>query len=223
MTQGWPQRCCMRSKSSTLSRLKRTSWHHDWYFLYLCVPSYLEVKTLTVTDDGQDSQVYLTFPEGTLLQRDAVTCRSKDVAAADGHELAAFIPASHVVQYSRVVNKRIQFAGDNKGEVTFRNKVEYGNQLFRLWSSLFLLICWNLFFMVEHRHQWSLGMFWDWYCRSTDSNQTHIKQRRRNGAMQVYSTAQIHFAGMILRFKSRCLLMKNEDLWLSNYSSSGEV
>lgn len=77
-------------------------------------------KSLTVTNDGQDGQVHLAFPGGALLQRNAITCSRKDVAASNGHELAAFVPAGHVVQYGRIVNKRIQFAERNKWVASFK-------------------------------------------------------------------------------------------------------
>lgn len=52
----------------------------------------------------------MSLPVGILLDGDAVARGGKDVAAADGHQLAALVPARHVVQHSRVVDESVQFA-----------------------------------------------------------------------------------------------------------------
>lgn len=49
----------------------------------------------------------MSLPERLLLDGDAVPRRGEDVAAANGHQLAALVPASHVVQYGRVVNESV--------------------------------------------------------------------------------------------------------------------
>jgi len=62
----------------------------------------------TVSDDAQDGQVHQALPVGPLLQGDAVARGGKDVAAADGDQLAAVVSARHVVQHRRVVDERVQ-------------------------------------------------------------------------------------------------------------------
>ena len=75
---------------------------------------------LTVSKELQDGQVHVSLPVGILLDGDAVACGGKDVAAANGHQLAALVPARHVVQHSRVVDESVQFAeeGETQSEGT---------------------------------------------------------------------------------------------------------
>lgn len=58
----------------------------------------------------------MALPVGILLDGDAVPCGGKDVAAADGHQLAALVPARHVVQHSRIVDESVQFAEEEETE-----------------------------------------------------------------------------------------------------------
>lgn len=62
----------------------------------------------TVSEELQQSQVNGPFPARLLLQSDAVSRGCKHFAAADGHQLAAFILPSHVVQNSGVVDEGVQ-------------------------------------------------------------------------------------------------------------------
>lgn len=52
----------------------------------------------------------MPLPERLLLDGDAVPGGGEDVAAADGHQLAALVAAGHVVEYGRVVNEGVEFA-----------------------------------------------------------------------------------------------------------------
>lgn len=65
---------------------------------------------LTVAKKLQDGQVHVSLPPRLLLDGDAVSRGGEDVAAANGHQLAALVPASHVVQDGGIVNEGIQFA-----------------------------------------------------------------------------------------------------------------
>lgn len=71
---------------------------------------------LTVSEELQDGEVHVALPVGILLDGDAVPCGGKDVAAADGHQLAALVPARHVVQHSRIVDESVQFADEEETE-----------------------------------------------------------------------------------------------------------
>lgn len=71
---------------------------------------------LTVSKELQDGQVHMSLPEGLLLDGDAVPCGGEDVAAANGHQLAALVPASHVVQHGRVINESVEFANEKERE-----------------------------------------------------------------------------------------------------------
>ncbi len=62
---------------------------------------------LTVSKQLQDGQIHVSLPEWLLLDGDAVPRGGEDVAAANGHQLAALVPASHVVQYGCVINEGI--------------------------------------------------------------------------------------------------------------------
>lgn len=64
-------------------------------------------SSLTVPKELQDGQVYVSLPERLLLDGDAVARGGEDVAAADGHQLAALVPARHVVQHGRVVDESV--------------------------------------------------------------------------------------------------------------------
>lgn len=65
---------------------------------------------LTVSKQLQDGQVHVPLPQRLLLDSDAVAGGGEDVAAADGHQLAALVPARHVVEHSRIVDEGVQFA-----------------------------------------------------------------------------------------------------------------
>lgn len=71
---------------------------------------------LTVSKELQDGQVHMSLPERLLLDGDAVPCGCEDVAAANGHQLAALVPASHVVQHGRVINESVEFANEKQRE-----------------------------------------------------------------------------------------------------------
>ena len=49
----------------------------------------------------------MSLPQRLLLDGDAVAGGGEDVAAADGHQLAALVPAGHVVEHGRVVNESV--------------------------------------------------------------------------------------------------------------------
>lgn len=68
---------------------------------------------LTVSKELQDGEVHVALPVGILLDGDAVACGGKDVAAADGHQLAALVPARLVVQHSCIVDESVQFAEED--------------------------------------------------------------------------------------------------------------
>lgn len=67
----------------------------------------VSARSLTVSKELQDGQVHMSLPERLLLDGDAVPRGGKDVAAANGHQLAALVPASHVVQHGRIVNESV--------------------------------------------------------------------------------------------------------------------
>lgn len=71
---------------------------------------------LTVSKELQDGQVHMSLPERLLLDGDAVPCGGEDVAAANGHQLAALVPASHVIQHGRVINESVEFANEKERE-----------------------------------------------------------------------------------------------------------
>lgn len=58
----------------------------------------------------------MALPVGILLDGDAIPCGGKDIAAADGHQLAALVPARLVVQHSRIVDESVQFADEDETE-----------------------------------------------------------------------------------------------------------
>lgn len=80
---------------------------------------------LTVSKELQDGQVHVSLPERLLLDGDAVACGGEDVAAADGHQLAALVPASHVVQHGRVVNESVEFAVEKEAAEGERGEIGY--------------------------------------------------------------------------------------------------
>lgn len=65
---------------------------------------------LTVGQELQQRQVDGPLPARVLLQRDAVARGGEHLAAADGHQLAAFVFAGHVVEHGGVVDEGVQFA-----------------------------------------------------------------------------------------------------------------
>lgn len=72
------------------------------------------VRCLTVSEELQDGQVHMPLPERLLLDGDAVPRGGEDVATADGDQLAALVPASHVVQHGRVIDESVEFAKEKK-------------------------------------------------------------------------------------------------------------
>lgn len=64
-------------------------------------------RCLTVSEELQDGQVHMSLPERLLLDGDAVPRGGEDVAAANGHQLTALVPASHVVQHGRIINEGV--------------------------------------------------------------------------------------------------------------------
>jgi len=64
-------------------------------------------RALTISKKLQDGQVHMSLPERLLLDGNAVPGGGKDVAAADGHQFAALVPAGHVVQHSCIVNEGV--------------------------------------------------------------------------------------------------------------------
>lgn len=64
---------------------------------------------LTITHKLEQGQVYLPLPRGALLEGNSITSGGKDVPTPDGHQLAAFIPPSLVIQDCCIVDESIQF------------------------------------------------------------------------------------------------------------------
>lgn len=56
----------------------------------------------------------MSLPVGILLDGNAVAGGGEDVAAANGHQLAALVPARHVVQHSCIVDESVQFADEEE-------------------------------------------------------------------------------------------------------------
>lgn len=67
------------------------------------------MKDFTISQELKQGQVDGSFPAWILLQGDAVTSGGKHLPTADGHQLAALIFSSHVVQHSSVIDEGIQF------------------------------------------------------------------------------------------------------------------
>lgn len=74
------------------------------------------MRCLTVSEELQDGQVHMPLPERLLLDGDAIPRGGENVAAADGDQLAALVPASHVVQHGRVIDESIEFANKKERE-----------------------------------------------------------------------------------------------------------
>lgn len=70
----------------------------------------ISYKLLTISKQHKYSQVHCSLPAGVFLDGDAVAGGSKDLAAPDGHELAALVSACHVIQHCSIVDEGIQFA-----------------------------------------------------------------------------------------------------------------
>lgn len=66
-------------------------------------------EKFTIGQELEQGQVDGSFPAWILLQCNAITSRSKHFPTANGHQLAALIFASHVIQHSSIVDKGIQF------------------------------------------------------------------------------------------------------------------
>lgn len=73
--------------------------------------------SLTVSEELQDGEVHVSLPVGILLDGDAVACGGKDVATANGHQLATLVPARHVVQHRGIVDESVQFADARQNRV----------------------------------------------------------------------------------------------------------
>lgn len=75
---------------------------------------------LTISEQLQNSKVHLALPARIFLDGNAVTSGSKDLSATNGHQLAAFISAGHVVQHCCIVDEGIQFPVQNRSKQTTR-------------------------------------------------------------------------------------------------------
>jgi len=73
-------------------------------------------KPLTISKQHEDGQIHGSFPAGVLLDGDAVAGGGEHLAAPDGDQLTALVPAGHVVQHRRVVDEGIQLAAERHGE-----------------------------------------------------------------------------------------------------------
>lgn len=81
---------------------------------------------LTITHKLEQGQVNLPLPRGALLEGNPITSGGKDVPTPNGHQLAAFIPPSLVIQDCRIVDESVQFpamtrktGGHGHGQVPF--------------------------------------------------------------------------------------------------------
>ena len=70
-----------------------------------------EKGNFTISQELEQRQVDGSLPARILLQSDAVTGGRKHFAAANGHQLAALVFASHVIQHGGVVDEGVQLAG----------------------------------------------------------------------------------------------------------------
>ena len=85
----------------------------------------------TVPQELQQSQVDRALPAGALVQGDAVARRGKDLARADGDQLAAFILAGHVVEHSRIIDEGVQLPGEGVGAGGMKGRVSPTQMLSR--------------------------------------------------------------------------------------------
>lgn len=68
----------------------------------------------TVPQELQERQVYGPLPVGVLLHGDAVAGCGKDLARANGDQLAAFVLARHVVENSSIIDEGVQLPRDRR-------------------------------------------------------------------------------------------------------------
>lgn len=75
-------------------------------------------NTCTVSNYPKDGEVDQSFPVGSLLQGDSISCRGKNVAAANSDQLTAIIAPRHIVEHSSIVYESIQFSVDTNKKKT---------------------------------------------------------------------------------------------------------
>lgn len=73
---------------------------------------------LTISKKLQDSKVHLALPPRIFLDGNAITSGGKDLSTANGHQLAAFISARHVVQHCCIIDEGIQFPVQKRSKQT---------------------------------------------------------------------------------------------------------
>ena len=66
-------------------------------------------KSPTISKQLQDGQVNVPLPDRVLLYGNAIASGGEHLPRANGDQLTALISTRHVVQHSRVIDKRIQF------------------------------------------------------------------------------------------------------------------
>lgn len=76
--------------------------------MYACDPA------LTVSQELQQRQVNRPLPSGRFGQCDAVAGGGKDLPTANGHQLAALVLPSHVVQDGRVIDEGVQLPAGSR-------------------------------------------------------------------------------------------------------------
>lgn len=74
-------------------------------------------EEFTISQELEQGQVDESLPAWILLQGDAITSGSKHFPTANGHQLAALIFASHVIQHSSIIDKGIQFPSRAKKRI----------------------------------------------------------------------------------------------------------
>lgn len=79
-------------------------------FFYFFLLTLGQNESLTISEEHEDGQIHSSFPAWVFLDGDAVARGGKHFAAPDGDQLAALVPARHVIQHRRVVDEGIQFA-----------------------------------------------------------------------------------------------------------------
>lgn len=78
-----------------------------------------EQRNFTISQELEQRQVDGPFPARILLQSDAVAGGGEHFPAANGHQLAALVFASHVIQHGGVVDEGVQFAGGTERQGLF--------------------------------------------------------------------------------------------------------
>lgn len=91
-------------------------WHNAYPVIIALLSIFSEFQHLlyiydkfTISQELEQGQVDGSFPAWILLQGDAITSGGKHFPTANGHQLAALIFASHVIQNSSIIDKGIQF------------------------------------------------------------------------------------------------------------------